>query len=1318
MKKLLIIIVLLTFTFGYSQDPCLSNATMFPKIGVKCKTNVTSAVNSPIITQNPTTGVFEPIAKSTYLAGFGNPFTNAQTLAIQNNTTASAANYFATLLQLSELNLQKVTDGVGNNETTNPITIKTTGYRSTNNGYEFSMIQDNNLSSTLIGSGYLTMANESNEEFSLGLKSLNFRKFNNHSVSLLLDNNAVPNGFVPTTNIFAFPIKANNDVLSPYILATTDDVKSLIGTTTGNDTTDPIIVKGLTIDSKKTNAITIGNNVGLGAGGNREGCISIGSDNVIGTPPAFFDFGHYATGIGHNIQNYGEKSILLGKDLYANGTESVILGNNINTNSSGSIILGRNISNVVGDNKFVLGGINGTTSFDLSGGNVNLSFPATDGILALTEDVTLQKAVDNNDYATVDGGLSTFSPFNKNFTNVNEREGYWAITDGVSKTSEISLQVGNTSVRASSLGYNSTFNASDNISITNSELSTGHTMQIFCKPANYSKSSFWRFPESVSVGLTEELVASREWVNSLGFGTSSGTVTSVIGTDGVTVATGTTTPVIGLGAIVPASVYGITPSIFAFVDPTSSIQTQLNAKELISNKQTNLTASATKYPTVDAVNTGLGLKQDVLGFVPYNSTNPNGYQTSTQVQTIADAKVVNDLIASTTLAPSKTAVNTGLALKLTASNNLSDLTNVATAKTNLALNNVDNTTDANKPISSATATALAGKQAILVSGTNIKTINGTSILGTGDIAISTIDATKLAIANNLSDLASITTARTNLGLGTLATQSGTFSGTSSGTNTGDNAVNSLYSGLVSNATHTGDATGSTALVVKGINGTLMSSLATGIVKNTTTTGVPSIAVAGTDYALPNANTTGTASTITGSITESQVTGLVTDLSNKQATLGGTGFVRSTAGVISYDTNTYLTSVPAQSFASLTGKPTTLGGYGITDFNSLGDARWSLLAHTHTFASLTAIPTTLAGYGITDAYPLTGNPSAFLTASGTATNFSGVLAGEVTGTQGATVVGNSAVTGKVLTGFTSGAGTVLATDTILQALQKINGNDALKLATNGNGSALTGLTGSQISGNIAGNSTNVTGTIAVANGGTGAVTLTGYVKGAGTAVMTASATIPTTDLTGTLATAQFPALTGDVTNTAGSLATTLANVGTAGTYDEITFNAKGLETSGLKRENVVTLASAFSSSAINTTLSNVTGWTFPVVTGKNYSIEIIADYQTVVTTTGGTLGVNLSTGAGTIRGKFDGEIVQTTGATGLRASIRAIGANALAGSFMTTTGVGTINSPHYIGGKLIFSCVTSGTLNVSYNSEVAASASQLNAGSTLIYKLLN
>jgi len=57
-------------------------------------------------------------------------------------------------------------------------------------------------------------------------------------------------------------------------------------------------------------------------------------------------------------------------------------------------------------------------------------------------------------------------------------------------------------------------------------------------------------------------------------------------------------------------------------------------------------------------------------------------------------------------------------------------------KSDVGLSNVDNTSDVNKPISSATQSALDAKQATLVSGTNIKTINGTSVLGSGDIIIS------------------------------------------------------------------------------------------------------------------------------------------------------------------------------------------------------------------------------------------------------------------------------------------------------------------------------------------------------------------------------------------------------------------------------------------------------------------------------------------------------------------------------------------------------------------------------------------------------
>jgi hypothetical protein len=62
-------------------------------------------------------------------------------------------------------------------------------------------------------------------------------------------------------------------------------------------------------------------------------------------------------------------------------------------------------------------------------------------------------------------------------------------------------------------------------------------------------------------------------------------------------------------------------------------------------------------------------------------------------------------------------------------------------KADVGLGNIDNTTDKDKPISTATQTALDKKQDTLVSGTNIKTINSTSILGSGDITIASTSYT-------------------------------------------------------------------------------------------------------------------------------------------------------------------------------------------------------------------------------------------------------------------------------------------------------------------------------------------------------------------------------------------------------------------------------------------------------------------------------------------------------------------------------------------------------------------------------------------------
>jgi hypothetical protein len=76
-------------------------------------------------------------------------------------------------------------------------------------------------------------------------------------------------------------------------------------------------------------------------------------------------------------------------------------------------------------------------------------------------------------------------------------------------------------------------------------------------------------------------------------------------------------------------------------------------------------------------------------------------------------------------------------------------------------------------------------------------------------------------------------------------------------------------------------------------------------------------------------------------------------------------------------------------------------------------------------------------------------------------------------------------------------------------------------------------------------------VPVANGGTGATTLTGYVKGTGTTAMTASATIPAADISGNI--------TGNAANVTGTVA--IANGGTGSTTATAARTALGAAASG-------------------------------------------------------------------------------------------------------------------------------------------------------------
>lgn len=129
-------------------------------------------------------------------------------------------------------------------------------------------------------------------------------------------------------------------------------------------------------------------------------------------------------------------------------------------------------------------------------------------------------------------------------------------------------------------------------------------------------------------------------------------------------------------------------------------------------------------------------------------------------------------------------------------------------------------------------------------------------------------------------------------------------------------------------------------------------------------------------------------------------------------------------------------------------------------------------------------------------PLLGTPT-----SGVATNLTGTasgltagnvttnanLTGDVTSVGNATTLTNAPVIAKVLTGYSSSGGTISATDSILQAIQKLNGNDATNanltgpITSSGNTTAIAAQTGTGTTFVVDTSPTLVTPNVGIANG---------------------------------------------------------------------------------------------------------------------------------------------------------------------------------------------------------------------------------------------
>ena len=182
--------------------------------------------------------------------------------------------------------------------------------------------------------------------------------------------------------------------------------------------------------------------------------------------------------------------------------------------------------------------------------------------------------------------------------------------------------------------------------------------------------------------------------------------------------------------------------------------------------------------------------------------------------------------------------------KLAIANNLSDLNNAVTARTNLGLGTV-----------ATLDTGVANGNVIVADATGLPAIDGSQLTG-----ITATDSTKLAIANNLSDLNNAVTARTNLGLGTAATSaSSDFLAVSNNlsdlnnavtarTNLGLGTVATLDTGVANGNVIVADATG-----LPAIDGSQLTGVLKNVVEDTTPQLGGDLDVNGQDIATTSGN---------------------------------------------------------------------------------------------------------------------------------------------------------------------------------------------------------------------------------------------------------------------------------------------------------------------------------------------------------------------------------------------------------------------------------------------------------------------------------
>lgn len=366
-------------------------------------------------------------------------------------------------------------------------------------------------------------------------------------------------------------------------------------------------------------------------------------------------------------------------------------------------------------------------------------------------------------------------------------------------------------------------------------------------------------------------------------------------------------------------------------------------------------------------------------------------------------------------------------------------------------------------------------------------------------------------------------------------------------------------------------------------------------------------------------------------------------------------------------------------------------------------------------------------GGTTGVTFTGGPittSGTITMSGTLNVSNGGTGITTTPANGALLIGNG-------TGYTSANLTAGSNITIT------NASGAITIAATGGGTgtvtsvaASGGTTGLTFSGSPITTSGTLTlaGTLAVANGGTGATTLTGYVKGSGTSALTASSTIPNTDITGlgTMSTqsASSVAITGGTINGTSVGATTASTVrGTtitattqfSGPGTGLTGTASSLSIGG----NAATATSATTATTA-TTATNLAGGAanriaYQTGAGATSFIAAPTTSSTYLGWNGTAFVWGTPSGAGTVTSVglsmptgFSVSGSPVTGSGTLAVSTTLSGILKGTGSGFTTATSGTDYAPATSGTSILYGNGSGGFSNVTVGSGLSFSAGTLSA----------